>query len=144
MLVSSRYRLLAQQSLRSPSSTQNLAKKGNKRGGRDKRLLRPFVIVSVAAPWHPTENTAKPIKTMSSSRSGRSLVEVRERERWREYKSEKGRWGRIREGWKVQLTGETRVKERGNGSINQSARASRMRVAPFVRPTSFSKLCLTR
>jgi len=36
--------------------------------------------------------------------------------------------------------GETRVEERGNGSINQFTRVSRMRVAPFDRPTSLSKL----
>jgi len=68
---------------------------------------------------------------MSSSRSGRSLVEVQEWERRRANTGERGRQTKGERENGRKFNGEMRVEERGNGSINQFTRESRVRVAPF-------------
>jgi len=68
---------------------------------------------------------------MSSSRSGRSLVEVREWERRRANTGERGRQTKGEHENGRKFNGEMRAEEKGNGSINQFTRMSRMRVTPF-------------
>lgn len=136
-----RYRRLAQHSPAFPRWYAEFCK-GE---GETKGLLRPFVIVSVVVPWHPTENTAKPIKTMSSSRSGRSLVEVREWERRRECKREEGRW---RENERIAESSNSRRNE-GWGKRKRKHKPVHSSVAHEggtlrTDPTSLCKLCSTR
>lgn len=80
----------------------------------------------------------------SKYESGKDGGEEEEEGEGREYGREESRRREKERMAESSTHGETRVEERGNGSINQFTRASRMRVAPFGRPTSLSKLCSTR